>query len=61
MPGKSTDRIRDELRRFGHARHQLQAVDSGPAPLTLDTFKNALVQHNVACNATNMRAIGKET
>ncbi len=27
----------------------------------MDTFKNALAQHNVACNAANMRLIGKET
>jgi hypothetical protein len=34
---------------------------SGPAPVTFDTFKNALAQHGVACNSTNMRSMGKET
>jgi hypothetical protein len=34
---------------------------SGPPPLTLDTFKTALAQHNVPCNATNLRSMGKET
>ena len=33
---------------------------SGPPPVTLDTFKRALAQHNVPCNATNGRSIGKE-
>jgi len=35
--------------------------NSGPPPLTFDTFKNALAQYNVACDATNLRSIGKET
>lgn len=34
---------------------------NGAAPVTLDTFKQALAQHNVACNATNVRLVGKET
>ena len=33
---------------------------SGPPPLSLDTFKNALAQHGVACNATNLHTLGKE-
>jgi hypothetical protein len=34
---------------------------NGAQPITLDTFKQALAQHNVSCNAANVRSIGKET
>jgi hypothetical protein len=34
---------------------------TGPPALTMQTFKDALAQHNVSCNAENLRLVGKET
>ncbi len=34
---------------------------NGPPLITMQTFKDALAQHNVPCNVENMRVIGKET
>ncbi len=34
---------------------------TGAPLLTTQTFKDALAQHNIACNAENLRLIGKET
>lgn len=37
-------------------------LSSNGAPLlTMETFKDALAQHNVPCNVENMRLVGKET
>jgi hypothetical protein len=36
-------------------------TNSGPPPLTLQTFKDALAQHGITCDAANLRAIGQET
>lgn len=36
-------------------------TNSGPPPITIQTFKDALAQHNVSCDATNVRVIGQET
>jgi hypothetical protein len=36
-------------------------TNSGPPPLTIQTFKDALAQHNISCEATNVRVIGQET
>ena len=35
--------------------------DNGAMIVTLQTFKDALAQHQVACDATDVRVIGKET
>ena len=61
MPGNSTSPP-SAMTCVDAAKHGIfcKMSSSGPPPLTLDTFKNALAQHNVACNATNGRSIGKE-
>jgi hypothetical protein len=33
----------------------------GPPPLTIETIKSELAKHNVPCNSTNLRSLGKET
>lgn len=36
-------------------------TNSGPPPLTLQTFKDAIAQHGISCDSTNIRVIGQET
>ena len=35
--------------------------DNGELPATIEDFKTALAQHNVPCDASDVRSIGKET
>jgi hypothetical protein len=36
-------------------------TDGGPAPVTMQTFRDALKQYEVKCEPTNMRMIGRES
>jgi hypothetical protein len=36
-------------------------TNAGPPPITLQTFKDALAQHGVTCDSTDVRVIGQET
>lgn len=42
-------------------RRGLRQSDNGAQILTVQTFKDALAQHHVACNASDVRVIGKDT
>jgi len=62
MPGKSVARVAamtcvDAVKQGITCKMS----NSGPPPITLDTFKQALAQHNVNCDAANVRSLGKET
>lgn len=36
-------------------------TNAGPPPITIQTFKDALAQHGIACDSTNIRVAGQET